>query len=85
VIKDRFENTGQTLDDNFFFGNYFVNSRITYNGGFLRFDWTNQVKDCTLILGPRANQNPQILDHLMHDFGWKEVVHAEPEQSLETR
>jgi len=79
IIKSSFENSGQTLDGNFFFGNYFVNSQITYDGGFASFDSTNQVRDCTLVLGPRANQSPAILRHLMDDFGWKEVVRTQPQ------
>ena len=79
VIKSTFNEIKQTvLDHNFFFSNDFVNSQIMYDGGPTRFDNTNQVKDCTLVLGPHANRDPEFLHHLTTDFKWKDVKHMQP-------
>lgn len=78
VIKGTFDQTAQLLDGNFFYGNYFVDTHIMYDGGSARFDSTNQVKDCVLVLGDHANNNQLLVRHLLDDFGWKRVIRFEP-------
>ena len=46
--------------------------------GLTRFDSTNEVKDCILVLGAHADRRPTILSHLLNDFEWKEVKHLQP-------
>ncbi len=62
------------LDDNFYFATEIVNSTVLYDGGTTRFDSSNKVHDCVLILGSNARRNPDILRHLQADFVWKQII-----------
>jgi len=62
------------LDNNFYFSTEIINSKVFYNGELTRFDSSNHVSDCILVLGPNAKHNPDMVRHLKTDFNWKQVT-----------
>ena len=67
-------NRGQVqLDGQYFFANSFLTTDLVYDGGPLYFDKSNHVAECRLVLGQHAKRDDERVQHLIHDFQWKQV------------
>ncbi len=64
-----------SIDGHYFFGNEIIRCRVHYDGGFTRFDPSNQVVDSVLVIGKHANFKSDLVYRLVHNFDWREVVY----------
>ena len=64
----------QALDGNFFIGNQFRNTVLTYNGGKVGFDDSNQVSDSILVVGPLIRSDDVTVRKLAQDFKWARIL-----------
>ena len=71
-FKNSFKRVEQWLDEAYFGGNVFRESRLLYNGGRLQFENSNEVYDSDLILGGVNRDTPEV-KHLLNDFKWRHV------------
>ncbi|MBI2162232.1 MAG: hypothetical protein HYU25_17945 [Candidatus Rokubacteria bacterium] len=74
-VRNVFQRAAQSIDGSYFFGNQFADCEIRYNGGKTRFDTTNQVTNCTLLLGPQAPAGSPVVQQLLQNFQWRAVRH----------
>jgi hypothetical protein len=63
----------QELDDNFFIGNQFRNTVLTYNGGKVAFDDSNRVSDSILVVGPLIRPDDGTVRKLAQEFRWARI------------
>jgi len=64
----------QKLDGNFFIDDQFRNTVLTYNGGKVGFDKSNQVSDSILIVGPLIRPDDATVRKLAQDFKWTKIL-----------
>lgn len=72
-FKSTFVGVRQDLDDSYYSGNVFRDCLLTYNGGRMTFEKSNQVFDCDLLLGPKADQDSPGVQQLLRNFKWRNV------------
>ena len=72
-VRSVLRQTAVPLDGNYFFGSRLEDCEVRYDGGVTRLDTTNEVNNCTLVLGPQAQRGSARVQQLLGAFQWKLV------------
>jgi hypothetical protein len=72
-FKNSFTGVRQDLDSSYYSGNVFKECLLSYDGGRLEFEKSNQVIDSDLLIGPNARRDSPEVQRLLKDFRWRKV------------
>jgi hypothetical protein len=78
AIRCSWTNVQRDLDGNYYIGNEFINSVLTYDGGDADLGDTNRVINSVLAIGPDAILEYEGVRRLTATFSWALVVYASP-------
>jgi hypothetical protein len=78
AIRCSWANVQRELDGNYYIGNDFVNSVLTYDGGDVDLGDTNRVINSVLAIGPHAILEYEAVRRLTATFSWSLVGYASP-------
>lgn len=73
-IKCEWNNVERELGGNYYIGNTFTNSLLTYNGGSVELGDTNHVTDSALVLQPLIDPNNEAVRRLERAFRWSAIL-----------
>jgi len=78
AIRCSWDNVQRELDGNYYIGNVFANSVLTYDGGIVNLGDTNRVFNSALAIMPHARLEYEDVRRLTATFSWSRVGYAVP-------
>jgi hypothetical protein len=76
AVRCSWDNVQRELDGNYYIGNDFTNSSLTYDGGSINLDDTNRVINSALVIGPHGILESDAVRRLTATFSWSQVGYA---------
>jgi len=81
-FRNSFAGVRQELGDAYYSGNVFTESVLSYRGGRVQFERSNQVVDSDLLIGSKIRRDSPEVKQLLRDFKWRSVKsEGEPPRS----